>query len=435
MHCIGLACGGEPGSRLAERLGIPVSADTMLREIRRTPISCSSVPRAVGVDDWAFCKGRRYGTLICDLETGRVLDLLPDRDAKSLATWLQGFKSVEIVSRDRGDIYRKGARKGAPGAIQVADRFHLMKNLRVAFARFLEGQALRIQEALEGEEAVKNCEGVPEGNLEQTNYPSNPCVTSKVHERKAENRKRRFAKYNRVIELHRQGESARSIAAELGIHRGTVAKYLQADAFPERACRSYFSNAAPCANYLWERWHSGCNKVSVLWREVTEHGFTVSYHSVRRFVSSWRKMNVASCHTASNRRVTLSPNEASWLLFKKQANLCDQEVRWKRAILAHCGEVRAAWQVTRRFIVMLRKRKGKHLARWFAMATKADIPHPIRQFAKGLKNDWAAVTAALTLSWNNGAAEGHISKLKMIKRQMYGRAKFDLLRARLLAKQ
>jgi len=433
MRCIGLACGGEPGSRLAERLGILVSADTMLREIRRSAKSCSAVPRAVGVDDWAFCKGRRYGTLICDLETGRVLDLLPDRDAKSLATWLQGFKSVKVVSRDRSDIYRKGATFGAPDAIQVADRFHLMKNLREAFARFLECQATRIREALEHGKTLETLENDSEDHRKQSSTSSEQSGTSttKVRQRAAENRSRRITKYNRVIELHRQGESTRSIATKLGMHRGTVRKFLRAGAFPERACRNYSSNVDRCANYLWDRWQSGCTNVSVLWREIRENGFNVSYHSVRRFVRRWRK--TPSSITTWNRKVTLSANEVSWLLFKKQSKLCDQEVTWKRVILEHCGDIRATWHVTRRFIVMLRKRKGKHLARWFAMATKAEIPPPIRQFAEGLKNDWAAVTASLNLPWNNGAAEGHISKLKMIKRQMYGRAKFDLLRARVLA--
>ena len=144
MRCIGFACGGEVGTRLAERLGIRVSADTLLRVIRNTPVPCRPTPRVLGVDDWAYRKGQRYGTLLCDLEKGCPVELLPERTSESFSQWLQDHDGVEIISRDRGDIYRKGATEGTPNAMQVADRFHLVKNLRDAFGRFLEGQSRQV---------------------------------------------------------------------------------------------------------------------------------------------------------------------------------------------------------------------------------------------------------------------------------------------------
>src|SRR5262249_42136728 len=123
---IGQALGGEPGSRLAAPLGLPTSPDTLLRRVRRGPLSQQPAVRVLGVDDWAWKKGQRYGTILCDLERRRPVDLLPERSADSFAMWLKAHPGVEIISRDRGDEYIKGASQGAPRAVQVADRFHLL---------------------------------------------------------------------------------------------------------------------------------------------------------------------------------------------------------------------------------------------------------------------------------------------------------------------
>jgi transposase len=129
LEAIGFALGGEAGSRLAIQLGFPVSPDTLLRQIRQAPESALVPPAVLGVDDWAWKRGHRYGTILVDLERHRIIDLLPDRNPQSFADWLQGQASVRIISRDRGGEYREGARRGAPQALQVADRFHLLKNL------------------------------------------------------------------------------------------------------------------------------------------------------------------------------------------------------------------------------------------------------------------------------------------------------------------
>jgi transposase len=426
IRCIAFACSGEPGARLAERLGMQISADSLLREIRKSFKVQDSTPRALGVDDWAFCKGQTYGTLLCDLESGRAVELLSDRDADSFAVWLENHKGVEIISRDRGDIYRKGATNGAPDALQVADRFHLMKNLRDAFARFLDGQSQQIRSAVKQFDQAVSTDAKPE--LE----PDKPPIETKAQKQTAARRDRRLAIYNQVVELHRQGKSARSIAKQMGIHRSTVRLYLRADSFPERAARNYSRQTDPFKDHLRERWKSGCCNATALWKEIAEQGFKGSYHSVRRLVGRWKKPAGTSRRETSDRKVSLSPNQTSWLLFKHEYKLAAEEVELKGAVLDRCSEIRSAWQLVRRFVVMLRKRKGRRLEHWYAMATQQDVPASIRQFAEGLKNDWAAVTAALTFHWNNGSAEGHISRLKMIKRQMYGRANFDLLRARFL---
>ncbi len=425
IRCIGLACGGETGSRLAERLGIRVSADSLLHEVRQESPPVPTLPRAVGIDDWAFRKGLRYGTVICDLETGRAIDLLDDRDADSVADWLRRHETIEVISRDRGDVYRKGAAVGAPKAVQVADRFHLIKNLRDAFGRFLEGQTHAIRDAVRQAESIAPpLEDLPE--VMSAN-------TTRADRRKAENQSRRQELYDQIVQLRKEGESARSIAVRLGVHRSTVQKNLHAGGPGERDLRNYASTADRFKGYLWDRWQAGCCNASLLYGEIVSRGYEGSYPSVRRIVGRWRRTHPPNFKAKPLPQPTPSPTQVSWLLFKIPSKLSSKELALKQAILTHCEDIRAAWQAARRFVVILRARKGHRLKSWVKKATQPQIPPPIRQFANGLKQDWDAIVAGLTLHWNNAVAEGHVNRLKLIKRQMYGRANFDLLRARFLA--
>lgn len=142
---LGLALGGAPAARLAQRLAMPASADTLTRLARAAPLPSHAAPRVIGLDEWAWRRGRRYGTMIVDLERNKVLDLLPDRDAGSVAGWLRRHPGVEIVARDRADVFAEGARAGAPGAIHVADRWHLLRNLSVALQSVVAGHHAAIR--------------------------------------------------------------------------------------------------------------------------------------------------------------------------------------------------------------------------------------------------------------------------------------------------
>ena len=129
---LGLALGGAPAARMAHRLAMPVSGDTLVRLVRAAPLPTQPEPRVVGIDEWAWRRGRSYGTMVVDLERHTVLDLLPDRDAGSVAAWLRAHPGIEVIARDRADVFAEGARAGAPQAQHVLDRFHLLRNLSVA---------------------------------------------------------------------------------------------------------------------------------------------------------------------------------------------------------------------------------------------------------------------------------------------------------------
>jgi transposase len=132
VHLFGHGTGGRPGERLMKRLGMPVSDDTILRHLKRrlARLHAKTTVRAAGIDDWSWRKGRTYGTIIVDLERREVVDVLQDRTAAATAEWLGQHPEVEIVSRDRCGLYAQGAHESAPQARQVADRFHLLQNLR-----------------------------------------------------------------------------------------------------------------------------------------------------------------------------------------------------------------------------------------------------------------------------------------------------------------
>ena len=426
-RALGIACGGELGRKLANRLGVLTSADTLLRDVRGMTATRDHKPSVIGIDEWAYRKGDRYGTLICDLETGQVVDLLPDRDANSVAAWLKRNPTVRILSRDRSEVCRRGASLGGSTITQVVDRFHLMKNLREAFGRYLEGHASELHSAAE-----KPTEADSTANAAGLQQPT-VRGTTKKDLRKSENRRRRLSVFEQVHRLHKQGVSERAIARQCGICRNTVRQYLRSNIFPERAVRRYSSTADSVKDELRQRWNNGCRNLTALWREVQERGFQGSYHAVRRMVRHWRQSDNGSNHWAVRHPRGLSATRVSFLLLKEAGTLADKETKWKRAILRHCPNVRTAWRIVDQFATMLRTRQGERLQRWFEAATRKTVPTAIRRFALGLRKDWQAVTAALTTPWSNGMAEGHIGRLKMIKRLMYGRAKFDLLRARCLA--
>jgi transposase len=404
-----------------------ISPDSLLREIRRTLIPQNPVPRVLGVDDWAFRKGQTYGTILIDMERGSPIDLLPDRDADTFKQWLQDHPGVQIISRDRGDCYIKGATEGAPQAVQVADRFHLTQNLREALSRLLDRSSKDVRLAIDQLRGTIDDVPVVDGPASTSDSDANSPAASE-----SQASQNRQELYEAVMSLHELGNSKRAIARRLRIDRATVSRFIQSDGCPKRAPRRSSSQSDPCVDYLWLRWNQGCHNARQLATEVRAKGFTASYYSVRRRVSKWRKTSDAGSKPPPKHSAKLSPKQLAWLVFKEESQLSDFEQSLKAAVFSKCAEVEKGWKVACDFLSLFKDRVAEGLTKWLELATESSVPRELQRFAIGIKRDSAAVLAAITLPWNNGQTEGQVNRLKTIKRQMYGRGNFDLLRLRVL---
>ena len=419
---IGLALGGEPGSCLAARLAMPVSGDTLLRLIRARGGGIVSPPRIIGVDDWAWRRGHRYGTIICDLERRRVIDLLPDRTGETLASWLrQHGEGVAVISRDRAGAYAEGIRAGAPQAVQIADRWHLLVNASDALRQVLDQHPRALREA------ARLC--MPPAGTPRSVTGGQRAATPSERQR-AGRREQRQARYDEVARLHREGVPIRRIARRLGMARNAVRRWLRAGEAPVYRRAPGSSTLDRHRAYVERRWAEGCRNSAQLWRELRDCGFEGGYDTVRRWAIRRRGLDAAAgdrdCPLPSWR--VPSSRRAARLLTTPDQTLTRADRQFVDTLTALSSEIRTAVQAVNEFNRILRERDAAAFDRWLATAQTTAL----RGFATGIINDVAAVRAALSQPWSNGPVEGQVNRLKMLKRQMYGRAKFDLLRSRVL---
>lgn len=442
VKLIGYALGGEAGLRLAARLGIECSADTILRMVKQSgcPESSRSL-RVLGVDDWAWRRGHRYGTVLVDLERHRPVDLLPDRESETLAHWLEDHPGVEVITRDRAGAYAEGARKGAPGALQVADRFHILCNLTQALQRMLERLAGALQR-LDVSEPEAPSDPSPVGiaaepgdsNTEPHDSPPavvpSPCpIRLNRHQQQSqERRERRKARYEAVRAAYQRGLTKRAIAREFGLTRKTVRRFLQAEEFPERAPRRRRTALAQFHEYLEKRWAEGCHNASQLWRELRQQGYTGQRSRVKQYLQPWRSEQ--SRQSSRHRKLPNLRLVAFWLT-KSVEQRKPEEQHWVRAVTDSHPEVAMAENLAREFRDLFRTRNAKEFDSWLKTIHASDIPE-LKGFAAGIQRDHAAVLAGIQQPWSNGQVEGQVHRLKLLKRQMYGRAGFLLLRGRVL---
>jgi transposase len=435
IESIAFTCGGEPGARLATRLGMPVSPDTLLRCIRRAAADPRQAPRVLGVDDWAWRRGQRYGTLLCDLERHHPVDLLPERSAESLSAWLAEHPEIQVISRDRAGCYAHGASAGAPQAIQIADRWHLLRNMRDALERLIDRRHQQVAETAHA--LAEACQSdAPAFDVAAFEGPGSQRAPPPQTTDHAGNTRRREL-YRQVMALHEQDLSQREIGRQVGLHRETVARWIHAGQLPQRARRPYASRTDPFTDYLIQRWQQGCHNAAQLDRELKERGFRGSYCSVQRRVAPWRRFSAqqpwqqgTSVRSLAKRRP--SAKRLAWLLPKDSEDMCSDDRAFVEALFERCPELAIAADVGRQFVTMVRQRRADQLDDWLERAGQKDVPRQLRGLATSLKSDYQAVHQALTQTWSNGQVEGQINRLKLIKRQMYGRANHDLLRQRVL---
>lgn len=438
LRLFAFALGGAAGSRLLAQVRHPVSAATLLRLIRRTPPAGAVPPRVLGIDDCALRKGRTYGTILVDLERRAVVDLLPDRMAETLTAWLRARPGIEIISRDRALAYAEAARTGAPQAIQVADRWHLLRNLADALEETLLHQRTALRAAVAP--ALAAASASPE--TDTTPGPLTPTRPRLRHQRQAEVSRQRHARwveqYETIQRLAAAGATANDIARQLDVSRRTVYRYraLTEPPEPKRPHRpSRRRVLTPYEPYLLRRWQEGCRTGMRLYRELRERGYAYGASNVMRFVAQLRREEAAGQPAGTTARTRAAPTptarHVATLFLRRPAELDAEEQAYVARLREANATAATAYDLTQSFVTMARERTGDRLDAWLeeAEACGADT---LGRFAKGLRPDYDAVRTGLTLEWSNGQTEGQVNKLKLVKRQMYGRANFDLLRQRVL---
>ncbi|MGY5081525.1 ISL3 family transposase [Streptomyces nigrescens] len=368
------------------------------------------------VGEYAMRKGRVYGTVLVDVETGRPVDLLPDREAETLAAWLGERPGIEVICRDRAPFFAEGARAGVPAALQVADRFHLWRNLGEAAERCVSRHraCLRAPFTLPRQEPVKAPDAA-DGSTTSP-WPTGHRFADRTRE-----------KHAIVHALLAQDHSRRAIGRQLRMTHRTVKRLADAAA-PEDLFQGQWQNRPTKLDdfkpYLHERWAEGCTNAWTLWEEIKAHGYAGGYGAVRAYLRPFRGSTPTDARPPTPRTVT------KWILTHPDTLQENDRLKLK-SVLVHCPELEALTRHVRDFAQILTQLQGDRLLEWIA-AVRADNLPSMHTFVNGLERDIDAVIAGLTLPWNSGIVEGHASRIKMIKRQMYGRAGFQLLRKRVL---
>ncbi|WP_432127706.1 ISL3 family transposase [Streptomyces sp. bgisy082] len=412
LEAVAVALAGRAGARLAAALHIRVSRTTLLRAIMALPDPAWAVPKVLGVDDFATRRGHHYGTVPIGCERGQPLDLLTGRDAATLTGWLREHPGAEIICRDRAGSYADGARTGAPKAVQVADRFHLWQNLGTAAEASIRLHSTCLKTAAASPDGPTN-----DGDSADATKAMSP-IEARIRERHAT-----------IHALLAQGHGIREIARELHIGGNTVRRNARA-AVPEQLLTGRHqprpSQLDPYKPHLDKRWAEGHTNAIQLHAELQALGYRGSYQIISDYLLPRRRRRIRVVPPAPPgvRRVT------GWMI-RRPERLGDEEREQFTAVLAHCPELKALHAHVRGFAEILQSRSGQHLKDWITATRAAGLPR-LHAFAAGLEKDWDAVVQGLSTHWNSGPVEGRVNHIKMIKRQMFGRAKLPLLRKRVL---
>ncbi len=356
-----------------------------------------------------------YGTVIIDMVTHRPLDIFCGREADTLATWLQARPGIEIITRDRAGAYADGARRGAPQAIQVADRYHLWANLGAAVEKTVAAHAA----CLPGPPIEQS------GGREERHVGVGPQPVAPIEYPLA---RRNRERHTAIHELLAAGRSNTQVARELGISTRTVHRFAGTPLQQHLGRANHRASSLDrFKEHLHQRWNDGVRNASALHRELQNLGWRGSIRTVNRYVARLRERTDPPPMTPTPpklRKVT------GWIMSDPEHLSTSAAVQLK-GILARCPELEATRHHVGSFANMIQNLGGDRLPAWIDAVLADDLP-ALRGFATGLTHDLAAVTAGLTLPWSNGPTEGTVNRLKTIKRSMYGRANLDLLRRRAL---
>jgi transposase len=421
---VALALAGRAGARLAALLDLTAGRSSLLRLVMALPDPEAGTVPVLGIDDFAFRRGRDYGTVLINVETGRPVDLLRDREAGTVARWLKGHPGTEVICRDRAGAYADGARQGAPAAVQVADRWHLWHNL----AGHVETEAARHRGCL----APPPPDPPPDPGPDPA--PPDPAAAAAAaaaaRARQSPRGRATLARHAQVQQLRAQGQDITQAAAALALTPATVRRFwppaseqdLLATARGQRP--SLLDAHKP---YLNQQWAQGITNARQLHRDITAQGYQGARGLVQIYLQALRTRTPpppAPPPPPATRDIT------RWIT-TRPGHLNDHDTASLTQARARCPHLDALAGHVTDFAKILTNRHGHRLDQWITTADASDLP-ALHSFARGLKLDRDAARNGLTLPWSSGKVEGNVNRLKMLKRQMYGRAGYPLLRKRVL---
>ncbi|HFK5535976.1 TPA: ISL3 family transposase [Elizabethkingia anophelis] len=426
-----LELGGNTGAAISRYVGIPVSPTTILRVIKRIEIQPKALTSGIiGVDDWAFKNGKTYGTVIIDLERKEVIDLLPDRESGTLAEWLRKHPEITTVSRDRYGPYALGIKTGAPHARQVADRFHLLMNLGEATRRIFQSKGKELREVFtlynDPKRRISSC-------FEIKQQAPSSLKTAEPNISTANIDVARQHKFDKVKELYSTGITLRQIARITKLARGTVRKYVLMEQLEKRQSRSS-TNLEAFINFLLQEENRG-KTYRELHKSIVQMGFNGKY---TQFCCKMNEVYSMQPFTRTKPEApivvkTWSPTKLSIMLYMESEDIQGNEDRdFLKLLLETLPQIKQLEQLVKGFKQLFVVKEDGLLKSWIEEAVKSECG--LKNFAKNLLKDYEAVNNAVITTISNGQVEGQVNRIKNIKRKMYGRAGFQLLRKMVLAK-
>lgn len=443
LQAIGLALGGAAGARLGTFLGYASSGSTLLNHLQLLTLSHFETPKILGVDDFAFRKGHNYGTILVNLETHQPIALLADRKADTLAEWLQAHPGIEVLSRDRSKTYKSAMDRATPEAMQVADRFHLVKNLSETLAIALGSYGAELKATEQAQDQSVISDSPEEIVLVKANPAPTSTPTTDEPQPAQIAQQRRIQQQKAIKDLSAQGWPQAAIAQKVGVNIRTVQRFLARPDFPEKSPNAALGQSilAPYKQQILAWWNANIRRPNVLMALLKPVGYEGSTRTLQRYISHLRS---AQGLPPSRVRVTqplpkvvdlqtppLTPRRAAYLLVLKPENREPDDTALLEKLASQHSDIERLIDPADEFLQLLRQRKADAFDSWILKALTCKI-QPLKRFAEGLLDDYDAVKASMSTDVSNGPVEGLNNKLKMLKRQMYGRAGLDLLAKRFI---
>lgn len=432
---------GKHGSQLSKLLYLSVSCSTVTRIALKQELPVINQPAILGVDDWAFRKGVNYGTVLINMETSRPIDLLSSRDSANLKEWLKKYPAVKIVSRDRSGAYSSAINEICPDAIQVADRFHLLMNLSDALDKYFKSVRKEIRQVITDKTDEILSLSANEGQCNSTDV-TNFLAVQIASESKEIQLDQRIDTFNKVKEFQSKGTPLKRISTILKISRNTVRSYfIQETLSPRIHPRSI--NIALFSDYILSRLNMEGYKKKDIFDEILGLGYngghTQAFVYINKLKLEYGLTTLDSLEVKQKIIPYVKPLDSRKLAKYIGGSISEIEDPDERScmktLIANLPELQIVRKLVQIFRTMLKRGCGS-ITRWIDFVKKSKRKlSGLKSFAHGLSRDIKAVENGIRLPWSNGTVEGHVNRIKCIKRQMYGRASFELLRRKVILSQ